>query len=563
MAIFFIKFLPVNGSERLINVGMNTAPMSPLSGGFWGRHVLLIALVLAAGLSLIGIHWGRYEDWNFDQMAFCGLLPNGLPGNYLKPPLHTYLTHLLVIEPVGLFARFLNANPADPNRSFAVIILAGHLLTVLLYCGSVTLLYKTVQGTCGRQSAGILALLMATSAGIIQFNHYGTADSPLIFWVLASFAMSARTSCTGKALDAIAAGLLAGLAAADKYNGLGVAAAIPVALLLRSGWKCLIRLPLWAGVIAVPLGFILGNPGAVLDTRKFVQDFLYNLYTTPVYYGNTHKLGYLAFLGSFPELIGLPVSVIIAGAVAGTVLLLIRKKLASDEIPLTAMAGAVFLFYFITIGRFPRLEARFILPIIPFALMLAAPALQRIRFREKLPLLLFVLVMAYNIVCCIGLGIRFLGDPRMNAQIYAMKNFPRGAKVENTYSPEWNLLPGVFVQEKALNCECGHQERFTKIFGNNAVIQKGLKEFATSDPAYLFTPEALKERNPDFITFSSVTYVIAHDPETQRFYKDLEAGRLGYVKVYDRELIRPPRWMYPSQSDALMERMIILKRAGR
>jgi hypothetical protein len=524
-----------------------------------GRYLLALALLLALGLSTIGITWGRYQDWHFDEIAYIGIRPNGMAWLYLKPPLHTYLTEFLVIRPIHLLSALFPA-PEHPNIWLATTMVCGHLFTILLFCGSVALLYGIVMKSCGEKSASILALVMSTSAGILQFNHWGTVDSPLLFWMLASFAISIRASSTGALTDSILAGLLAGLAAADKYNGLGVAAALPVALFLHSGWRALYRMPLILGCLAVPLGFLVGCPGAVLDHDRFVQQFLYNLYTTPVYYGSTHKLGYLDFLASFPELIGLPASIALASAVVGTLLLLKKRVLAPAERTLVACAGIVFLGYYINIGSFPRMEARFVLPVVPFALILAAPALQRIRMTDKLPSRIFSAILLYSLICCVILGVRFLSDPRMDAQLFAMKNFPPNATVENTYAPEWNVLPGVSVQETKLTCDCGYDQRFTKIFGNNEIIKKGLKDCASHDPADVFTEYSLKLRNPDFIAFSWVTYVNASDPKTFRFYKDLEDGKLGYVKVFDKHLMKAPIWAYPRESDALMPRMVILQR---
>ena len=525
-----------------------------------GRYLLSLAILLALGLSSIGISWGRYQDWHFDQIAYIGIRPDGMAWHYLKPPLHTYLTEFLVIRPIHLISQLFPSGPEHPNSWLAITMVCGHLFTILLFCGSISLLYGIVRKSCGVKSASVLALVMATSAGILQFNHWGTVDSPLLFWMLASLFFSIRASATGALSDSILAGLLAGFAAADKYNGLGVAVALPIALLIHAGWRALYRMPLVLGCFAVPLGFVIGCPGAIFDQDRFVQQFLYNLYTTPVYYGSTHKLGYLDFLASFPELIGLPASIALAGLVAGTLLLLTRGSLARSERALAACAGIVFLAYYLNIGSFPRMEARFVLPVIPFALMLAAPALQRIRMTDKMPSRIFSAILIYNLICCIILGVRFLSDPRMDAQLFAMKNFPHNATVENTYAPEWNLLPGVSVKETKLTCDIGHDQRFTKIFGNNQIIQKGLKDCAAHDPADVFTADSLKLRNPDFIAFSWITYVNASDPKTFRYYKDLEDGKLGYVKVYDKHLIKAPIWAYPRESDALMPRMVILQR---
>ena len=527
------------------------------------RWFLAICLFFAFGLSLIGITWGRYEDWNFDQMAFLGLRPNGIPYHYLKPPLTTYLTQFLVIDPIGyLFAHF-PAHLLDSNNIMAVTMVCGHLLTILLYCGSIALVFATIRKGCGVKPAAVISLLMATSAGLIQYNHYGTADSPLLFWMLASFAMSMRLARTGRVVDSVIAGLLAGLAAADKYNGLGVAIAIPAALFMHSGWRFLFGVPLILGSLSVPLGFVIGNPGAIMDHQRFVQQFLYNLYTTPVYYGDTHKTGYLDFLTSFPELIGLPASLILLGLVISSLSLLWRRSLQRTELVLMIVCGAIFAFYFVTIGRFPRMEPRFVLPAVPFAMILAAPALQRVSLSCKpMPVVLGTLIL-YNILCSLWLGCRFLADPRMDAQIYAMNHFPHDVLVESTYSPNWNLLPGVSVRDRKVSCDSGFDNRFTKIFGKeNKVINEGLKDCGAHDPKDFFTAKELQSRNPDYITFTSVAYVIAATPETRLFYRDLEEGKLGYSKVFEKSSPRTPSWIYPHNSDALMDRMVILKLNG-
>jgi hypothetical protein len=50
---------------------------------------LAAALVLASLFCFHGITWGRVECWNLDQMAMRDLA--GLrPGDYSKPPFHTY-----------------------------------------------------------------------------------------------------------------------------------------------------------------------------------------------------------------------------------------------------------------------------------------------------------------------------------------------------------------------------------------------------------------------------------------------------------------------------------------
>lgn len=532
--------------------------------GLWIRRhkVLCTSLFLAIILSLIGANWGRVECWNLDNMAFRGVMPNFLPcGGYLKPPLHIYLNQTLVMKPAEALRSVLGL---EHNWQYPLQLWGARLVTLALFCGTILLIYNVARDFCCPCSAGVLALLTATSAGLIKFNHFATADSPLLFWMMASFAMAMRAARSGLILDAVYAGLLAGLAAADKYNGLGVAVAIPASLLVCQGWKSLFGKQCWAGAFSVPLGFIIGNPGAVFDTKIFVQDFLYNLYTTPVYDGKTSGAGYIDFLTRFPDLIGWPAVVLIGVGLIMTLCLLVQGRLSRNELALLAAAGAVFLFYYITIGRFPRMADRFVLPVVPFVFLLAAPGLGRIPWKHFLPATVLILILAYNICCSIEVGWRFLSDPRMDAQRFARKYFWNGAVIENSYAPDWSRLPGLTVKAPHLPLVTGRTDAFTKLFGQNQLIQDGLKKYEATDyPTDTFTAEGLKNRNPDFVAYSSQVFQNTGGEQAQKFYRALDDGRMGYVKVFDQSWKTRQSWSYPHDIDFLAERMVILKRTTK
>lgn len=155
-----------------------------LKESFCKEPLLWLAIFLCFGFSMIGAHWGRVEDWNPDQMAFRPVPNNLMVGDYLKPPLNTYVHRLMILNSVEIVMNeFL------------------HTETKLSL------------------QTGVL--------GLVTYTRYGTKDILLVLWMMESF--------------------------------------------------------------TVPLGFIVGCPGAVFDRTRFVQDFLYNLYTTPVYCGDVSR----------------------------------------------------------------------------------------------------------------------------------------------------------------------------------------------------------------------------------------------------------------------------------
>ncbi len=515
---------------------------------------LWLALVLCFGVSLIGAQWGKIEDWNPDQMAFRGVPNNLMVNDYLKPPLTTYAARLLVLNPVDCVMNGIFHAPA--KLRLEVRVLGVRILTILYLCVAVALIYFSLLRCYGKAAASAVALIMGTSAGLIAYTHYGTADMPVVFWMVASFFSALYAALSGSLRWGIAAGLLAGLSTACKYNGLGVAIAIPVFFLIQNGPRTLLSKNLWLSSLAVPVGFVLGCPGAIFDHTRFVEDFLYNLYTTPVYAGDISHAGYGRFLTSIPSIIGWPVSLLLLLCVAVALILFLLKRLKKEELLLLSGATAVFFFYFITIGRFPRMEMRFVMPVIPFLLVMAAPALTRL----KRGVLVFLLVplLAYNLICCAFVGWRFLDDPRMKADSWAEKNFQAGDVIESVYSPYWDdLIPGLKVIHTPLFM--GHTDRFKKIFGNNPIISKGLLKFGTDPSAEIFTLEALKKRNPDYVTFSAFA-IFCSEPVARQYYQNHLAEKLGYHIVWQEQDWQPPQWAYPQRIDFLVPAMYILKK---
>lgn len=516
---------------------------------------LFVALILCFSFSLIGAHWGKIEDWNLDQMAFRAVPNNLMVGNYLKPPLTTYVARLLVLNPIDCIMN--GVLHVTTKTRLETRVLGVRILTILYLCSIVALIYFSVLRCCGKTAASALALLVATSAGFVLYTHYGTADVPVIFWMVASFSCALYATMFHSTWAVITAGGLAGLAAAAKYNGLGVAIAIPAFFFIQYGLRAFFKKDLWLAGIAVPLGFVLGCPGALFDQAHFVQDFLYNLYTTPVYSGSIARIGYGLFLSYIPDTIGWPASLLLAGGGISSIILFLRKRLPKEETLLLGGSLAVFLFYFLTIGRFPRMEMRFVIPAVPFFMIAAAPAMARVR--RPILALIVIPLLGYNLICCGFVGSRFLNDPRMAACDWAEENFKAGDLIESSYSPYWDdLVPGVKVLHMPLFT--GHTERFKKIFGNNPVIAKGITAFDQDPSNRIFTQEALIKRNPDYVTFSPFAISFSGDAQVRQYYRDHIAEKLGYHLVWKQTRWGPPKWVYPQSADFIAPAMYILKR---
>lgn len=531
---------------------------------FFARHpALVVALAAAVLLSLPGINWGRVECWNLDQMAHNRLRPDYLPKDYLKPPLHSYLHEFIVIAPVNQVISGWFRFPRETQYPFRLV--GSRLLTVALYAAGVALLYFAVLRSFGAAAAGCSALLYATSAGILVFNRFLTVDSTLLFWMLASFGFSMAAARSGKLRDAAMAGLFAGLAAAAKYNGVLVAVALPVAIVILRGPGAMFGKLVWTGAGASIAGFAIGNPGLLLDTKRFFNDFWYNTATTPVYDGIVEGHGYWKFLAAFPEILGWPGSILLAVMLCVSAVALLSRRFDRSALAVFVAALVVALLYFALIGRFQRLPVRFALPVVPFLLIACAPAFAiaaavPLCWMRRALATAFGLILAYNIYSAWDAGMRFAGDGRHPAIEWMRANAFEGAVIESIYSPNWTRALPFKITQRNLPTATGRHEIFGRIFSGDSKIEENLKRFEPPVQRGLFTPEALGGRAPDFLTFSTQVFEWTGDEEVQKFFSALDEGRVpGWRKAFESTTRARSPLAYPVGIDFLTPRMIVIR----
>lgn len=545
---------------------------------------LATALVLASLFCFHGISWGRVECWNRDQMALRGLA--GLrPGDYSKPPFHTYLNHFLVIEPIKLPLRLAHVPQEKRKRVNGAILLASRLLVLALYLGTILLGYTISMRCYGRVAAQIIALLFATSAGFIAFAHFLTADSPLLFWMMAAFFFGHRIVFEGKTSDYVWCGFLTGIATATKYNGLAVGLVLVAPHFLRlKGWRwqeLFFSRQLVLGLLMIPIGFIAGNPYGVLrDWNRFRTDFLFNYIVTPRYEGQPDRVGYLSFLQRIPEIIGRPGAAAILLCIFIATIVVLRKRDLSDNATRGfILASALFLLYFLKMGAFPRQPTRFVLPAIPFLLLAIGPAFQKGALRNWLCVLLAP-VLIYNCICSYFVGQRFNDDPRLPAQLWILQYAKPGTVIESSPgSPHWSLLPELGAKEVDVNHPAweqtigaavidlrmpvltGRADLFRRTFPNEKWVGQFAAKQEPDSGAWAYRAEELLRRNPDFVTLYSPDLGSPNNA-LHKYYNDLLAQRYPYEIAFMGKSPSIPSWIYPRDIDFLVGRMTIFRRKG-
>jgi hypothetical protein len=542
-------------------------------------RILLVSLLLTITFSIEGINWGRVECWNPDEVALRSIFkknkPPFEPATFTKPPFHTYLTYFTVLQGVHVlegwgkkeqkyFEHSTNYN-AEKNRFNDVVLLGARFLTLTLYLGSVLLAFAIAYQFWGLVAARITALFMATSAGFIAVNHFLTADSPMLFWMLLAFFFAQRILTKGTWPPYLLAGLFVGLATATKYNALAVGMAIPVAHWLRSTnlKQALFSPRMILGVLMVPTGFILGCPYAVLDHKNFVKDFMYNYTVAPKYGGQVSGHSYGDFIARMTEILGWPGAIWVALAVAASLIVVIIGKRPALSVKGFVLAASVILLYYLKIGAFARIETRFVLPVVPFLLLIIGPALELCARKPVLIYLSLIPVLTYNCICSFYVGIRFADDPRMAAQTWVRSHITNGSSIESTqFCSDWNRIPYMHLDVRHAPDSNERAALFAKVFSNNPWVSNSLAEReGIVDPAN-FTLTALQTRNPQYVAIDSLVYGALSPSPVKAYFDDLLAGHYPYRILFDLSSPPDPVWMYPRKIDFLQNRITILQRIG-
>lgn len=437
-------------------------------------------------------------------------------------------------------------------------MILSRFLQAGFYAGIIIFAFLFARDKFGQASARVTALLLATCSGLVPYKISLTTDLPLTFFMTACLYFSGRILLHPSSIKtSLIARACAGLATAMKYNGLGVAIVLPLAHFLAPGgffgaWK---RKSFFLAGLAVPVAFILANPYSVLDAKKFTADFMFNYIVTPVYDGEAGH-GYGRFFAQFPDLFGWPLTYLFPALLGVSLFALFGSGRSNARRAMALLLGTFALYYW-KIGGFPRIETRFVMPMIPFALLMIAPAWQWLSRWRTLLLLCVVPLVAYGLASGWFIGKIFAEDARMEAVVWARTNFPTQASIEGENSPNWNWLENRKITYKKFPVGLRRNKIFSEAFADNSWVKERVSEEQKENPASFFTFDALHARNPDFITFTDRAY---WDTATGPFLKDLLSEKFGCHVVFDKKTPPLPRWAYPQQPDFTRVRFWIMKR---
>ena len=304
------------------------------------------------------------------------------PHFFKIPPLISYLLfmcyglYFTIGRVVGLFhyvRDFENLFYFDPSSFY---LIARLIFGVCLGTATVYLLYRIVKRFWGNPAALWTSFFLAVNFLHVRDSHYIYTDILLVFVLLAGMAVILRTEpeesqtrLTSLPWGHLFLGGLIGLATAVKYNGVFLAIPYLWMCLRNISWK---KWPLcwfFAGVGAsVTFGVL--NPFAVLDHTFFLKEIIAQSTANSGGFSWLHHLTYSLAGG-----MGWPMLIL---ALLGVFLSISGKDRRSQTLAVF-VAG-----YYVVLCRFGQPFDRYVLPLIPFLLILASEVLLRLKARSRL-----------------------------------------------------------------------------------------------------------------------------------------------------------------------------------
>ena len=398
--------------------------------------LLFAVLAVAFILRLWGVNFGLPYLYHADEPIVVNhALAYGTgdlnPHFFKIPPLVSYLLSLCygIYFAIGRITGFFHS-ARDMERLFYsdptfFYLCARIVFGTLLGTASVFLLWRLVKRFWNPEAALWAGFFLAVNFLHVRDSHYIYPDIPLVFVSLLAFSVFFRIadgvrppeSVTGSVpvkLHFLAGGII-GLAAAVKYNGVFLTIPYLWISFRNIPWKkwpaCFA--PACLGAVAV---FFVLNPYSILDHAYFLKEVTEQ---SAANQGGTvfHHLTYsLAGAMGWPMLI-LSVLAMLGGLVS---------RSCRAQTTAVYIAG-----YYIVLCRFGQPYDRYVLPLIPFMLIMAVELLLRIKARSIMlfGILLPFLVLPAVIKCVHWDLLMSKPDVRTIAKAWAAEHIPPGSRL--------------------------------------------------------------------------------------------------------------------------------------
>jgi 4-amino-4-deoxy-L-arabinose transferase-like glycosyltransferase len=415
------------------------------------RKLILIVLVLTLAallLRLWGVGFGLPYEYHIDEHFYyphawtMGQGEFNLPDQSHGPSL--YLGLLLLGQKSMQVAAF----PQLSNADFGLLrdtnpwpyLLSARVISALLGALTIPIVFLLARRYREYKTGLVAAAIMTVLFFHVRDSHFGVPDTlTTLFTALAGW-LALRAYQTRRASDVLGAGLAAGIATGAKYTSAIVFVSILLAVLLQ-------KIP-WrrrAGLIALSVlgliaGFVIGYPNILINPAAFIKDISFLSIRVGAGFEGWRIVpdnSAVFYLDTLVWSTGI-VAMILTGL--GLLAAIVRRQAAG------LILGAFPVLYFITLSLSQGHFGRYLLPMLPFTVVLMAdagwnvlPALIRrtsqnsprlMRLAQPIGLVALLAVLIPNLLNSVRFDwILTQADTRTLAKQWIESNLPAGTRI--------------------------------------------------------------------------------------------------------------------------------------
>jgi 4-amino-4-deoxy-L-arabinose transferase-like glycosyltransferase len=492
------------------------------------KYAIVFVLLLAFVLRIYGINWDNGLHLHPDERQLI-LVANTIHfWDQLNPHFFNYGSlPIYMVKGVSQLGDFLLGTHL---ATYDNMLYVGRTLSIVFDLGTLFLIYLIARSLFKKESVGLFAaLLYAISFFPIQNSHFFVVDVFLTFFVTGSFYFLIQFLRKPSYKTIIWISILSAAGIATKISMLIFLPVIITTLFVGLKGKLVQRFGsvLLFGACTLMAYFIF-MPYAYLSFSKFTQDtFLQtqmskDAYIFPYTLQYVYTFPYIYFLKNiFLWGLGPVISFL---SIIGTVFSVnhiyehrLWKKL-SKKVIIFAVFAVFYLLYFILIGRSAVKFMRYMLPLYPCLILLAAYAAETLK--KKALWIPPIFIVAAFIWTVSFVHIYSVEHTRITATNWILQHIPAGTPLAVEHWDDRLPLMGSElypIQELTLYDLPDDQVKMQRIY---SVLNQSQYIIVASNRLYVPLQK-----------LSDCSQYIKCYPLTAQYYKDLFSGKLGFKKV--------------------------------
>ncbi len=473
--------------------------------------IFLFSLLLFS--RFIKLDWGNGYFFNPDennmgnaiaQMSFSNLNPHFFAYGQFPLYLAFFSSQLLDYIKTGQFADHIN---------FQIAILSLRVWSAIFSIASIYFLYRISQFIFkAAKNRHIFLLLSILNPGLIQFSHFGTTESILIFVFIVNIFLSLNIYKNLKLKYIFWASLISGIGLASKVSALILTGPILLSLLfvLFKDRKILTTISYSiVFILLTSLICIVASPYNLIANSDFLSSMHYEVSvangTAKVFYTNQFldSIPYLfQLIHIFPYTSGI---FVYSMSFIGIAFIFLRKKIKNPYWLLILIPSLV---YFIYTGQLYTKWTRFMSPLFFIFPLLATFFI--IQFKNNL--LKYLLIFISILPGVFFLSLYLKPDIRFSSSEWVYKNIP--------------------LNSVALS-ESGNVINFPLNLNTINVANVEFYQLDTNPEVQFLLPKILYKSNYIFIPSRRIykNQNNSHFPISQNYYKNLFSGKLGFSQI--------------------------------